>query len=129
MKNLADVDYHLFLCHGSACKKSGAEDIADTIRHAIKEAGIKDRIHITKTHCNDQCKRCPIVIVQPDGVWYEDVNKKTAKRIVREHLMQGTIVSDHVLHIYGHRLCDDYKLERSAVDNTADSTSPSPASR
>lgn len=120
MKDLSNVRHHLFLCQGSSCKKAGAEEIADTIKDAIKDAGLKHSVHITKTHCNDRCKNCPIVIVQPDGVWYNDVTKKVARRIVHEHLLHDRIVSDHVLYSYGHRLCDDYKLEHSRLDNEAD---------
>jgi (2Fe-2S) ferredoxin len=120
MKDLSNVRHHVFLCHGSSCRKAGAEEVADIIKDAIKEAGLKHSVHITKTHCNDRCKNCPIVIVQPDGVWYNDVTKKVARRIVHEHLLADRIVSDHVLYSYGHRLCDDYKLEHSRIEGEAD---------
>jgi (2Fe-2S) ferredoxin len=118
MKDLTKVKAHLFLCHGSSCKKYGAEEVAEAIKDCLKEEGVKDAVHITKTHCNDQCKNCPIVIVQPDGVWYKDVTKKVAKRIVREHIVRGSVVEEHVYHRYGHRLCDDYKLQQSAQSAT-----------
>jgi (2Fe-2S) ferredoxin len=115
MKDLSSVSHHIFICHGSDCKKHGAGEITDTIRELIKSEGIKEQVHITKTHCNDQCKRCPVVIVQPEGVWYKDVTKKVAKRIVREHIIAGSVVEDNVLYAHGHRICDDYKLEHSKL--------------
>ena len=38
----------------------------------------------------------PVAVVYPEGAWYHSVKKRTARRIVTEHLAGGEVLGDHV---------------------------------
>lgn len=84
---------HLFLCNGSACKSKGAEESTKIIRDTIKECGLYEKVHTTKTLCNGRCDDGPVVIVQPEGVWFKEITPETARSFV----LQG-IVNDEPMH-------------------------------
>ena len=44
------------------------------------------------------CQNGPIVVVYPDGVWYQHVDEVGLKRIVDEHLKGNRPVEDLVFH-------------------------------
>lgn len=95
--HIDNIACHILCCMGSSCKKHGAEEVLETLKHELKEEGLHKHVHITKTHCNDLCKRSPIVMVYPDGIWYEEMTPKLAKKLVQEHIRKGEPLKKHIL--------------------------------
>lgn len=107
IKDLTQVDRHLFLCNGSSCGARGAAESTMALREEVRERGLDGCVHTTKTLCNGRCDDGPVVIVQPDGLWYKYVDPAAARRIVAEHLEAGTPVDAHVLYVWGGPAIDD----------------------
>jgi (2Fe-2S) ferredoxin len=101
IKDLTKCKRHLFLCNGSSCAENGAAEVTQPLRDEIRALGLHDQIHTTKTMCNGRCDDGPIVIVQPDGIWYKHVGKKAAKQIVYQHLKNDRPLSEMVLYQWG----------------------------
>jgi len=104
---LTRVDRHLFLCNGSSCLERGSADTTAALRAEVHTCGLHDSVHTTKTLCNGRCDDGPVMIVQPDGVWYKHVNIEVAREIVRTHLARGESVEPHVLYRWGAPAIDD----------------------
>ena len=117
IKDLTQVSRHLFLCNGSSCAARGAAASTTALRDEIQARGLHEQLHTTKTLCNGRCDDGPIVIVQPDGLWYKYVDPPLARRIVTEHLEGGRPVDTHVLYAWG----------APALDDRVMSTTPPPA--
>ncbi|TAF97683.1 MAG: (2Fe-2S) ferredoxin domain-containing protein [Cytophagia bacterium] len=98
IKDLTLIKKHLFLCAGGTCKKNGVEDSIVALRERVAELGLSEQIHTTKTLCNGRCQDGPIVIVQPDGLWYQKVDAEVARRIVDEHLHNNQPLEDLILY-------------------------------
>jgi len=97
IKDLTKVKKHLFLCNGEPCTLKGANNSITAIREAIKNCGLHEQVHTTRTLCNGRCDDGPIVIVQPDGIWYKQITDDKAEALVKQHIMNGIIVEDNVL--------------------------------
>ena len=64
----------------------------------MMEAGLGDNdVLVTHTGCQFPCNQAPVVSVQPDDVWYGDVDPATASQIVNRHLVEGDPVESHRL--------------------------------
>ena len=60
------------------------------------------RIKRTRTHCMVACRnQGPILVVYPEGVWYNRVDASALERIVVEHLVGGREVSELIFHRLG----------------------------
>lgn len=77
---------------------AGAKGVFDAFLDEMEKAGLND-ILIKQTGCMGLCFSEPTVEVGCAGmpqVVYGNVDEETARRIVREHLQGGALVSDHI---------------------------------
>lgn len=112
---------HVLLCAGPDCVDVPAGEAAwNYLKKRIAELKL-DRAptHVfrTKCHCLRICTAGPILVVQPDGVWYAGATPEVIERVLQEHVLGGRVVREHVFAVAplacGTALsgCDDGKLE------------------
>lgn len=78
---------------------AGARDAMKAILDTIESDNVSDVI-VSQTGCIGLCEREPIVQVligEQPKVTYGKVTPEIARRIMREHVMQGKVISDHVI--------------------------------
>jgi len=96
-----DVPRHrhqLLLCRGPRCTAAGSDETARAFILALMEAGLEDDdVLVTHTGCQFPCNNAPVVSVQPDDVWYGQVDEVAARHIVTEHLVGDRPVESHRL--------------------------------
>jgi NADP-reducing hydrogenase subunit HndB len=76
---------------------AGARDAMKAILETIEKDNLSGII-VTQTGCIGMCEKEPIVQVvvgEQPKVTYGKVNPETARRIMREHVVKGKVVSDH----------------------------------
>ena len=80
---------------------AGARDTMKAILEYIEQSGITG-VLVTQTGCIGLCEKEPIVQIvigdQPK-ITYGKVNPAVARRIMHEHVEDGKIVDDHVIHL------------------------------
>lgn len=94
---------HIFMCVGPRCTENGARAQAMFELMGEKIDARPDlRVKRTRTHCMVACRNNgPILVVYPEGVWYNRVDEAALERIVTEHLVGGNEVSDLIFHRLG----------------------------
>jgi len=94
-EDVPDHRHQVLLCRGPRCSALGSDASAEALVLALMRAGLgDDDVLVTHTGCQFPCNRAPVVSVQPDDVWYADVDPATAERIVTEHLVGGVPVAE-----------------------------------
>ena len=85
---------HLLICAGTGCVANHSFEIKEELEKEIVRRGLQDEIQVITTGCQGFCERGPIVIVQPDGIFYQRIRKKDITHLVEEHLLKGRPVKD-----------------------------------
>jgi NADH:ubiquinone oxidoreductase subunit F (NADH-binding)/(2Fe-2S) ferredoxin len=81
----------IVVCHGSGCMANGSPKVTDALRAALDEAGIEAKVMpgIKTTGCQGFCSRGPLVLIRPQGLFYQQVKPKDAQEIVDRTIKEG----------------------------------------
>jgi NADH-quinone oxidoreductase subunit F len=80
------------ICAGTGCLASGCSQVTDAFRQEIEEQGLADVVDIRTTGCHGFCERGPLMVLHPEGVFYERMKARDVPKIVSETITQGKIV-------------------------------------
>jgi NADH-quinone oxidoreductase subunit F len=83
------VRTHLLVCAGTGCVSCGAFEIRRALEEEVRRRGLDREVLVVATGCNGFCERGPIVLVQPDGVFYQRLTVADVPLLVEEHLVKG----------------------------------------
>jgi NADH-quinone oxidoreductase subunit F len=87
-----DIKNYVLVCTGGGCIASGALAVKDEINNELKKNGLEKKVSVFETGCLGPCAVGPVVVVYPEGTFYENLKPQDAALIVGEHLMGGKIV-------------------------------------
>ena len=87
-----NVRTQLLLCHGTSCMSNGTVAVREALEKALKEANLEKEVEIVITGCMGICELGPVMVVYPDGVFYQQVKPEDAREIVQEHVLKGRVV-------------------------------------
>ncbi len=80
---------HIMLCAGTGCVSAGSSEIKEAMGKELLKHNLQDEIQIVHTGCMGLCARRPIMVVQPDDIYYQMVTEKDIPYLVEEHLLKG----------------------------------------
>ncbi|HER44404.1 MAG TPA: 4Fe-4S dicluster domain-containing protein [Candidatus Eisenbacteria bacterium] len=71
----------LMVCTGTSCAASRGFDIRAALSTALEERKLDEDYAVVGTGCNGFCSKGPIVVVQPEGIFYHGVREKDVAEI------------------------------------------------
>jgi NADH:ubiquinone oxidoreductase subunit F (NADH-binding)/(2Fe-2S) ferredoxin/NAD-dependent dihydropyrimidine dehydrogenase PreA subunit len=80
---------HLLVCAGTGCVSCGSFEVRRALEEEVRRRGLDREVLVVTTGCNGFCERGPIVLVQPEGVFYQRIQPADVPRLVEEHLIKG----------------------------------------
>lgn len=83
---------HVLICAGTGCISSGSKKMVAAMREQLLKKGLDQEVKIVETGCHGFCEMGPLVIINPEGVFYVRVQDTDVVDIVEQHLEKGNIV-------------------------------------
>ena len=80
----------IMVCSGTGCTSSKSDVLLANLKKAIKISGVKN-LSVEKTGCFGFCAKGPIVVIDPDEIFYEMVKPEDALDIVNS-IIEGKII-------------------------------------
>nr|MBN2277224.1 4Fe-4S binding protein [candidate division Zixibacteria bacterium] len=84
----------VLVCLGPGCLAGGSDQILEEFKNILAQKKIKDVTveSIKKTGCHGLCARGPLVVIEPEGIFYSKVKKANVAEIVEKTLEKGELV-------------------------------------
>ena len=80
---------HLLLCSGTGCQASGCLEVKEILINELARHGLDREVLVIETGCNGLCAQGPIMVVQPDDIFYQTLKPKDMPLLVEEHFLKG----------------------------------------
>jgi (2Fe-2S) ferredoxin len=77
------------VCAGTGCVSGGSFEFMDALTKEVERQGLKDEVEVIQTGCNGFCARGPILVVYPDGIFYQELTVDDVPKLVEEHFLKG----------------------------------------
>ncbi len=87
------------LCGGTGCRVYGSEKVINALQTEIDRNGIAADVRMTG--CHGFCEQGPVMVIQPQGVFYksvrlEDVHDIIHKTVVRDEIIERLLYTDPI---------------------------------
>jgi len=92
---------------------AGARPVLLSIMEEVEKLGLEDVI-VAQTGCIGVCRLEPIVeVIRPgeEKVTYVKMTAEKAKRVIKEHIVEGKVVTEYTMHVVEGKVLNDYKVE------------------
>lgn len=77
------------VCGGTGCSATGCKGVAGMLRVGLKSRELEGRVDLSVTGCHGFCECGPIVIVYPQGIFYQRVTPEDVDEIITETIEHG----------------------------------------
>ncbi|MEO5333310.1 MAG: (2Fe-2S) ferredoxin domain-containing protein [Magnetococcus sp. YQC-5] len=93
-------DIHVFCCVNARgaghprgdCASHGAVDLQGYLKARVKQMPDIGSVRINQSGCLDRCELGPVLVIYPQGVWYNYRNQADLDEILERHIMGGELV-------------------------------------
>ena len=80
---------HVLLCAGTSCVSGGCNKVKAVLDAELERQNLTDEIRVVETGCNGFCAVGPIMVVYPEGIFYQKLTPQDIPLLVEEHFLKG----------------------------------------
>ena len=86
------------ICSGTGCHAYGCVKVAQAFVKEIKKQNLQDSVEVKTTGCHGFCERGPIVVIQPQGIFYQRIQLKHIKEVISQTIIKNELI-DKLLYV------------------------------
>jgi (2Fe-2S) ferredoxin len=90
---LEQVRFHVFVCTDGksfcGCEAAGSGELVAALRREVARRQLLARCKITIMQCRQPGAAGPVLVVHPDGLWYEGLTPADVGEFVESQLLRG----------------------------------------
>ena len=87
--------WQILVCGGAGCVSSHCQEVKEALDQALADYGLTDSVSVLVTGCMGTCAAGPVMLVEPDGIFYTSLDPEKVRQIVERHLVAGQIAEEY----------------------------------
>lgn len=80
------------VCGGTGCHAYGCLEVAEAFKQEIKKQDLQESVEVRITGCHGFCERGPIVVIKPDGIFYQRIQLKDIEEVITKTIVNKKII-------------------------------------
>lgn len=84
---------HMLICAGTGCTSNRSLKVKEALEDELKKQGLQDEVKVVITGCNGFCAVGPVMVVYPEGIFYQKLTLEDVPHLVEEHILKGRPVT------------------------------------
>lgn len=93
-RNRKSIKKRIRICGGPGCSSGGGVHLVTAFEHELSERQASREHMVTLTGCHGFCARGPIVVIEPQNIFYERVSKERVAEIVEKTILGDDLIED-----------------------------------
>ncbi len=89
-------EQQILICGGTGCTSSGSLKLFEKLKEEIAKHGLEEKVAIIKTGCFGLCALGPIMITEPDGCFYANLEMEHIPEIIEKHIIGGEPIREYL---------------------------------
>jgi len=86
---MPNKQFTILVCQGTGCISGESQQIHSSLEKEISGRALSEGIQIKRTGCHGFCQRGPLVVVEPEGIFYSKVQPDDIPDIIQSLLLHG----------------------------------------
>ena len=78
-----DKRHMVLVCQGTGCVSGGSEYIFSALKDELENSGRAEDILVKRTGCHGFCQQGPLLVIEPEGIFYTKVKTEDMPDIAR----------------------------------------------
>ncbi len=92
------ADKTCLICQGTGCVSAGSREIHSSLEAELKNLGLDGDVGVKRTGCHGFCEKGPLVVVEPEGLFYAGVKVEDVPSIAKTFLPDGVPITEGPLY-------------------------------
>jgi NADH-quinone oxidoreductase subunit F/NAD(P)H dehydrogenase (quinone)/NADP-reducing hydrogenase subunit HndC len=80
---------HALICAGTGCVSNKSLKVRTALEAELKKCGLEEEVQVVITGCNGFCAVGPVMVVYPEGIFYQKLTQEDIPLLVSEHFLKG----------------------------------------
>lgn len=82
----------ILICKSTGCSAFGSDALIKGFQDELKRKGLQAKVDIKITGCHGFCERGPILVINPQGIFYERCKPEDIPEIISKTIVKGEII-------------------------------------
>lgn len=83
---------YLAVCGDTGCSVWGSKNVKKSFEEYLEKKGLSEKIGLKFTGCLGLCESGPVVIVFPQGIFYQKIQEDDVEEIIEKTVLKGEII-------------------------------------
>ena len=84
----------VLVCGGAGCISSNCGEVRDALVKAVENFRLSDEVQVMVTGCMGTCAMGPVILVEPEGIFYTKMTPDKVEQVVARHLLKDEICEE-----------------------------------